>query len=60
MTKIAVTLGEPAGIGPDIGVMLAEKGILDKNFIVITDPDLILTSAIKLKKNIEVNILNDI
>ena len=60
MTKIAVTLGEPAGIGPDIGVMLAEKGILDKNFIVITDPDLILSSAKKLKKNIAVNILDDI
>ena len=60
MTKIAVTLGEPAGIGPDIGVMLAEKGFLDKNIVVITDPDLILSSASRLKKNIKVNILKNI
>ena len=60
MLKIVVTLGEPAGIGPDLGVMLAEQGYLDKNIIVITDPDLILSSAKKLKKNIEVNILDNI
>ena len=41
---IGVTLGEPAGIGPDLGVLLAQKN-LSKNIIFITDPDLLIKSA---------------
>lgn len=60
MQKIAVTLGEPAGIGPDLGVMLTEKGYFNKNIVVLTDPDLLLASAKKLKKTININILKNI
>ena len=34
MSRIVITLGEPAGIGPDLGVLLAEKH-LNKNTIII-------------------------
>ena len=30
MNKIVITLGDPAGIGPDLGVLLAQKN-LNKN-----------------------------
>ena len=60
MQKIAVTLGEPAGIGPDLGVMLTEKGYFNKNIVVLTDPDLLFASAKKLKKTISINILKNI
>jgi len=56
---IAVTLGEPAGIGPDLGVLLAQKN-LSKNIIFIADPDLLQISAKILKKSIKINILKNI
>ena len=49
MKLIGVTLGEPAGIGPDLGVLLAQKN-LSKNIIFITDPDLLIKSAIQKKQ----------
>ena len=59
MSRIVITLGEPAGIGPDLGVLLAEKH-LNKNTIIIGDPDLLNNSAKKLKKGIKLNILENI
>tara|TARA_X000000368_G_scaffold295594_1_gene235277 strand:+ start:4477 stop:5454 length:978 start_codon:yes stop_codon:yes gene_type:complete len=59
LNKILITLGEPAGIGPDLCVMLAEK-YLTRNTVVIADPCLIQTSAKTLKKKIKLNILDDI
>ena len=59
MSKIAVTLGEPAGIGPDLGVLLAGK-YFNKDVIVLTDPQLLLASAKKLRKKIDINILQNI
>ena len=56
MKLIGVTLGEPAGIGPDLGVLLAQKN-LSKNIIFIADPDLLIKSAKILKKKININIL---
>ena len=47
--KIAITLGDPGGIGPDICVLMAEKYI-KKFHIIITDPDLLIHSAKKLNK----------
>ncbi len=44
MKLIGVTLGETAGIGPDLGVLLAQKN-LSKNIIFIADPDLLIKSA---------------
>ena len=59
MKLIGVTLGEPAGIGPDLGVLLAQKN-LSKNIIFIADPDLLIKSANILKKKIKINILENI
>ena len=59
MKLIGVTLGEPAGIGPDLGVLLAQKK-LSKNIIFIADPDLLIKSANILKKKIKINILENI
>ena len=53
MKIIAVTLGEPAGIGPDLGVLLAQKN-LRRNIIFIADPDLLKASAKMLKKSIKI------
>ncbi len=55
--KIAISLGDPAGIGPDICVLMAEKYI-NKNHIVITDPSLLEKSADKLKLKVNINIVN--
>ena len=59
MKKTLITLGEPAGIGPDLCVLLSEK-YLTKNLIVIADPELIRNSAKTLKKNIRLNVLENI
>jgi 4-hydroxythreonine-4-phosphate dehydrogenase len=57
--KIAITLGDPGGIGPDICVLMAEKYI-KKYHIVITDPDLLIHSAKKLNKKLYINKLKNI
>lgn len=59
MKKILITLGEPAGIGPDLGVLLSEK-YLDKKTIIIADPTLLEQSAKKIKRKISLNILDNI
>ena len=57
--KIAITLGDPGGIGPDIAVMMAEKYI--KNYhIIVTDPQLLIESSRSLKIKIIINELKDI
>ena len=47
--NIAITLGDPGGIGPDIAVMMTEKYI--KNYhIFITDPQLLIASSKNVKR----------
>ena len=58
MKKIVVTLGEPAGIGPDLGVLLSQKK-LSKNIVFIADPLLIYQSADKLNKKIDINVMHN-
>ena len=41
---IAITAGEPAGIGPDLCLALAEQNASD-NFVVIADPDVLRNRA---------------
>ena len=53
-----MTLGEPAGIGPDLGVLLSQKK-LSKNIIFIADPLLIYQSADKLNKKIDINVMHN-
>lgn len=55
--KIALTLGDPAGIGPDICVLMAEKHI-NRNHVVITDPSLLENAAKNLKQEININIVD--
>ncbi len=55
--RIAITLGDPGGIGPDICVMMAQSHI-NRNHIVITDPKLLSDSSKKLKIKISINILD--
>ncbi len=57
--KIAISLGDPGGIGPDICVMMAEN-FLKKYHIVVTDPELLIASSKKLKTKIRINELEDI
>lgn len=42
--RIAITAGEPAGIGPDLVLMLAQSACTDER-IVIADPDLLRERA---------------
>ncbi len=57
--KIAISLGDPGGIGPDICVMMAQK-FLKKYHIIITDPKLLIDSSKKLKVKIIINELETI
>ena len=45
---IAFTPGEPAGIGPDLAVIYAQKKS-DKNLLIFADPDVLLARAKLLK-----------
>ena len=55
--RIAITLGDPGGIGPDICVLMARSSIT-RNHIFITDPQLLLESSKKLKIKIKINLLD--
>ena len=57
--KIAITVGDPGGIGPDICVLMAEK-YLKKYHIVLTDPQLLIDSSKKLNKKVIINELKGI
>ncbi|MDP3519644.1 MAG: 4-hydroxythreonine-4-phosphate dehydrogenase PdxA [Hydrogenophaga sp.] len=46
--RIAITPGEPAGIGPDICIQLAQHADPDSERIVIADPDLLQQRAAQL------------
>ena len=45
--RIAITPGEPAGIGPDITIMAAQRE-WDAELVVIADPDLLAERAAML------------
>ncbi len=57
--KIAITVGDPGGIGPDICILMAEK-YLKKYHIVLTDPQLLIDSSKKLNKKVIINELKGI
>ena len=50
---IAFTLGEPAGIGPDLAIIYAQKKT-NKNLLVFSDPDLLLARAKQLKLSLKI------
>ena len=53
--RIAITLGDPAAIGPDICVLMAKSHITRKH-VLLTDPQLLLDSSKKLNIKININV----
>lgn len=51
---VVVTTGEPAGIGPELMLMLAAQGSLAANAVAIGDPDMLRQRAAALKLNVSV------
>lgn len=47
-TRIALTTGEPAGIGPDLALALAQQPTPDRELVVVADPDLLQQRAQQL------------
>ena len=56
---IAVTPGEPAGIGPDISLQLAEQA-LDCRLVYFADPDLMEQRAELMGSSVKINVLDNI
>lgn len=52
-SRLVVTPGEPAGIGPDLMIRLAQQEI-HRPLIAIADPDLLATRAQQINQSIEV------
>ena len=52
---LAVTAGEPAGIGPDLCIQLAQQGFIEP-VVIICDPDLLKRRAKKLGMPIEISL----
>ena len=57
--KIAITVGDPGGIGPDICVLMSDR-YLKKYHVVITDPQLLIDSSKRLNRKVFINILKNI
>ena len=55
--RIALTAGEPAGIGPDLCIQLAQKK-QDCELIIIADPQLLTQRAAQLNLNIAINLFD--
>src|SRR5690242_16528365 len=47
--RILITPGEPAGIGPDLLVQLAQQAHADAELVAVCDPELLQSRAKKLK-----------
>jgi len=57
LARIALTPGEPAGIGPDLCIQLAQQE-LDCQLIVIADPDLLQQRAQQLNLTLHIDIFD--
>ncbi len=55
--RIALTPGEPAGIGPDLCIQLSQKEQTCE-LIIIADPEFLADRAAKLGLNVSINIFN--
>jgi 4-hydroxythreonine-4-phosphate dehydrogenase len=55
--RIALTSGEPAGIGPDLCIRLAQQK-QSCELIILTDPELLKQRAIQLSLNLSINIFD--
>jgi len=54
--RLALTPGEPAGIGPDLAVLLAQQA-RDIELVAVADPQLLLERAAELGKSLTLRIL---
>lgn len=59
ITRLALTPGEPAGIGPDICVMLAQRPSPETEIVAIADPDLLQARAVRLGLRLELRRLEE-
>jgi 4-hydroxythreonine-4-phosphate dehydrogenase len=57
--RLALTPGEPAGIGPDLCVMLAQRPNPTVDLVAIADPELLLARAGKLQLELELLPVSD-
>ncbi len=57
--RIALTAGEPAGIGPDLALSLAAPTAPERNVVVIADPDMRAARAEQLKIAVEFSTADD-
>ncbi len=55
--RIAITSGEPAGIGPDLCILIAQKSF-DAELIVIGDPSILQQRAAQIKQAITIDLFN--
>ncbi|MGD8567245.1 MAG: 4-hydroxythreonine-4-phosphate dehydrogenase PdxA [Gammaproteobacteria bacterium] len=54
--RLAITSGEPAGIGPDLCVQLAQRPVnVDAHWIVLADPEVLLQRARQLNLSLNIN-----
>ncbi|MDP1521686.1 MAG: 4-hydroxythreonine-4-phosphate dehydrogenase PdxA [Methylotenera sp.] len=53
LPTIAITAGEPAGIGPDLCVMLAHKS-LNASVVVVADAEMLKARAVQLKLSLKI------
>lgn len=51
---LALTSGEPAGIGPELTVMLAAEGVAGVDLVAVGDPDLLAERAERLCLSVEI------
>ena len=58
--RIAITLGDPGAIGPDMYEHVDGKVLHQKNHIVITDPKILVESANKLNIKDTINELENL
>lgn len=54
---LALTCGEPAGIGPELAVMLAAEGMPAARVVAVGDPDLLAERAAMLDRRVEIRVL---
>ncbi|WP_419811637.1 4-hydroxythreonine-4-phosphate dehydrogenase PdxA [Bacterioplanoides sp.] len=59
MIRLAITAGEPAGIGPDLCIQLAQQPHNQRQLIVIADPQLLQQRAQQLGLALEILIFDD-
>lgn len=53
--RIALTPGEPAGIGPELVVRLAQQALGELELVAVADPDLLLQTARQLALPLQLN-----